>query len=213
MKRTKQRVWAEGRAIAAQLPDESDAVVLEDHDFSTSDDEDRTPKGRATGDLLKGTSNAAQHAGSVSERFLRMGYQEDGRQASPERHRDMSDRDVLEKGLYIILISLHGLVRGDRMELGKDPDTGGQVQLCCVWLVCTHSDCPEILIHGTHSDWPCPLCLRVPSSVVCFIPCWSWLLCITNNVASVRLCTKVRQAVQKHLHQPALFVGFPALLQ
>ena len=29
-------------------------------------------------------------------------------------------------GLYLTLISLHGLVRGDRMELGKDPDTGGQ---------------------------------------------------------------------------------------
>ena len=129
MKRTKQRVWAEGRAIAAQLPDESDAVVLEDHDFSTSDDEDRTPKGRATGDLLRGTSSASvPHAGSASEQFLRMGYQEDGRQASPERQRDMSDRDVLEKGLYIILISMHGLVRGDRMELGKDPDTGGQVR-------------------------------------------------------------------------------------
>lgn len=33
-------------------------------------------------------------------------------------------------GLYITLISLHGLVRGDRMELGKDPDTGGQVKPC-----------------------------------------------------------------------------------
>lgn len=29
--------------------------------------------------------------------------------------------------LYVILISLHGLVRGDRMELGRDSDTGGQV--------------------------------------------------------------------------------------
>ena len=35
----------------------------------------------------------------------------------------------LSTGLYIILISMHGLVRGDRMELGKDPDTGGQVRL------------------------------------------------------------------------------------
>lgn len=32
-------------------------------------------------------------------------------------------------GLYLVLISLHGLVRGERMELGKDPDTGGQVLL------------------------------------------------------------------------------------
>lgn len=31
-------------------------------------------------------------------------------------------------GLYIILISLHGLVRGQQMELGKDPDTGGQIK-------------------------------------------------------------------------------------
>lgn len=30
--------------------------------------------------------------------------------------------------LYIVLISLHGLVRGERMELGRDPDTGGQVR-------------------------------------------------------------------------------------
>eukprot|EP00884_Botryococcus_braunii_P004374 jgi/Botrbrau1/13938/Bobra.0193s0005.1 len=40
-------------------------------------------------------------------------------------------RDVFENrvnGLYIILISLHGLVRGEHMELGKDPDTGGQVK-------------------------------------------------------------------------------------
>ncbi|KAI3435641.1 hypothetical protein D9Q98_001699 [Chlorella vulgaris] len=30
--------------------------------------------------------------------------------------------------LYVILISLHGLVRGDKMELGRDSDTGGQVK-------------------------------------------------------------------------------------
>lgn len=30
--------------------------------------------------------------------------------------------------LYVVLISLHGLVRGDRMELGRDSDTGGQVR-------------------------------------------------------------------------------------
>ncbi|GBF90940.1 sucrose-phosphate synthase-like [Raphidocelis subcapitata] len=30
--------------------------------------------------------------------------------------------------LYVVLISMHGLVRGDQMELGKDPDTGGQVK-------------------------------------------------------------------------------------
>ena len=29
--------------------------------------------------------------------------------------------------LYIVLVSLHGLVRGTNMELGRDADTGGQV--------------------------------------------------------------------------------------
>ncbi|ONK77376.1 uncharacterized protein A4U43_C02F5880 [Asparagus officinalis] len=32
------------------------------------------------------------------------------------------------KRLYIVLISLHGLVRGENMELGRDSDTGGQVK-------------------------------------------------------------------------------------
>ncbi|KAK1305667.1 Sucrose-phosphate synthase [Acorus calamus] len=32
------------------------------------------------------------------------------------------------KKLYIVLISLHGLVRGDNMELGRDSDTGGQIK-------------------------------------------------------------------------------------
>ncbi|XP_020519016.1 probable sucrose-phosphate synthase 4 isoform X2 [Amborella trichopoda] len=33
-----------------------------------------------------------------------------------------------DKRLYIVLISLHGLVRGENMELGRDSDTGGQVK-------------------------------------------------------------------------------------
>ncbi|RCX32795.1 HAD-IIB family hydrolase [Thioalbus denitrificans] len=32
-----------------------------------------------------------------------------------------------ERGLYIVLVSLHGLIRGHDMELGRDADTGGQV--------------------------------------------------------------------------------------
>ncbi|GMJ15650.1 sucrose phosphate synthase 1F, sucrose-phosphate synthase A1 [Hibiscus trionum] len=32
------------------------------------------------------------------------------------------------KKLYIVLISLHGLIRGEDMELGRDSDTGGQVK-------------------------------------------------------------------------------------
>ncbi|GJP30717.1 hypothetical protein CLOM_g4902 [Closterium sp. NIES-68] len=33
-----------------------------------------------------------------------------------------------EKRLYIVMISIHGLVRGENMELGRDSDTGGQVK-------------------------------------------------------------------------------------
>ena len=33
-----------------------------------------------------------------------------------------------EEGLYILLISPHGLVRGSEMELGRDADTGGQIK-------------------------------------------------------------------------------------
>ncbi|CAO2143789.1 unnamed protein product [Urochloa humidicola] len=32
------------------------------------------------------------------------------------------------RNLYIVLISIHGLVRGENMELGRDSDTGGQVK-------------------------------------------------------------------------------------
>ena len=30
------------------------------------------------------------------------------------------------KGRYLLLISVHGLIRGENLELGRDPDTGGQ---------------------------------------------------------------------------------------
>ena len=52
--------------------------------------------------------------------------------ATPRAVEPQDDKDPFEgrvDGLYLVLISLHGLVRGERMELGKDPDTGGQVSL------------------------------------------------------------------------------------
>ncbi|URD94962.1 sucrose-phosphate synthase [Musa troglodytarum] len=33
-----------------------------------------------------------------------------------------------DKKLYLVLISIHGLIRGENMELGRDSDTGGQVK-------------------------------------------------------------------------------------
>ena len=32
------------------------------------------------------------------------------------------------EGLYIVLISVHGLIRGEDLELGRDADTGGQTK-------------------------------------------------------------------------------------
>lgn len=31
-------------------------------------------------------------------------------------------------GLYILLVSVHGLIRGHNLELGRDADTGGQIK-------------------------------------------------------------------------------------
>ncbi|KAK4266638.1 hypothetical protein QN277_027528 [Acacia crassicarpa] len=36
--------------------------------------------------------------------------------------------DKKEKKLYVVLLSLHGLIRGENMELGRDSDTGGQIK-------------------------------------------------------------------------------------
>lgn len=52
------------------------------------------------------------------------------------RMRRISSVDAIEswashykdKKLYIVLISIHGLIRGENMELGRDSDTGGQVK-------------------------------------------------------------------------------------
>ncbi|MFQ5487829.1 MAG: HAD family hydrolase, partial [Gammaproteobacteria bacterium] len=33
-----------------------------------------------------------------------------------------------QEGLYILLISIHGLIRGHNLELGRDSDTGGQIK-------------------------------------------------------------------------------------
>ncbi len=39
-----------------------------------------------------------------------------------------NSQDNGQDGLYIILISVHGLIRGKRLELGRDADTGGQTK-------------------------------------------------------------------------------------
>jgi len=36
--------------------------------------------------------------------------------------------EIADKKLYLVLISIHGLIRGNNLELGRDADTGGQTQ-------------------------------------------------------------------------------------
>ena len=50
---------------------------------------------------------------------------------------------VQDDGLYLCLISVHGLIRGHNMELGRDADTGGQVKYV-VELARALADLPEV---------------------------------------------------------------------
>jgi len=36
--------------------------------------------------------------------------------------------DANDHSLYILMISIHGLIRGENLELGRDADTGGQTK-------------------------------------------------------------------------------------
>jgi sucrose-phosphate synthase len=46
-------------------------------------------------------------------------------------------------GLYIVLVSVHGLIRGHNLELGRDADTGGQTKYV-VELACTLAKNPQV---------------------------------------------------------------------
>ncbi|KAK3121489.1 hypothetical protein QOZ80_8BG0654410 [Eleusine coracana subsp. coracana] len=59
------------------------------------------------------------HDDSMRVRMPRIGST-DAIEAWASQHKD--------KKLYIVLISIHGLIRGENMELGRDSDTGGQVK-------------------------------------------------------------------------------------
>ncbi|RWR75599.1 Glycosyl transferase [Cinnamomum micranthum f. kanehirae] len=64
-------------------------------------------------------SDISAHGGSTKSRLPRITSVE-GIEAWASQHKD--------KKLYIVLISIHGLIRGENMELGRDSDTGGQVK-------------------------------------------------------------------------------------
>lgn len=68
--------------------------------------------------------------------------------------------------MYIVLISLHGLVRGQKMELGKDADTGGQVGSCVGWRASA-----DMAVDAIMARWrivaslPCDAAHRAPQSM------------------------------------------------
>ncbi|OEL24273.1 putative sucrose-phosphate synthase 4 [Dichanthelium oligosanthes] len=72
-------------------------------------------------DLSEGENNnePSIHDESTRARMPRIGST-DAIEAWASQHKD--------KKLYIVLISIHGLIRGENMELGRDSDTGGQVK-------------------------------------------------------------------------------------
>ncbi len=46
----------------------------------------------------------------------------------PEQAAKPTDAPMADGRLYVVMLSVHGLVRGEQIELGRDADTGGQVQ-------------------------------------------------------------------------------------
>lgn len=52
-------------------------------------------------------------------------------------------KNTKSEGLYIVLISIHGLIRGENLELGRDADTGGQT-LYVVQLAKALDDHPDV---------------------------------------------------------------------
>ncbi|KAF5479359.1 hypothetical protein F2P56_000191 [Juglans regia] len=80
----------------------------------------------------KGRNDAADDLSELSE-----GEKEKGESNVSESVKNISriNSDIhiwsdeeKSRRLYVVLISIHGLVRGENMELGRDSDTGGQVK-------------------------------------------------------------------------------------
>ncbi len=53
------------------------------------------------------------------------------------------DEEQVTGRYYIVLVSVHGLIRGDNLELGRDADTGGQTKYV-VELAKALGECPEV---------------------------------------------------------------------
>lgn len=104
------RMWFMRMRDARRLPKDQLWQFETEHVESESEEEDM--------DVLQQEREASESAEQEdSSSATEAGY--DGEGASgPESN----------VGLYIVLLSVHGLVRGHEMQLGRDPDTGGQVK-------------------------------------------------------------------------------------
>ena len=139
MKRNHARVKREdARILAAEKVELPEADHVLDTEDIGSDEEsqlifDPTASQRGTtskpprpsSDKVPQPSKGVKPVATKSDRKTQDFTQDEVAQDSPQDVSTFFDHRV--DGLYIILISLHGLVRGQQMELGKDPDTGGQV--------------------------------------------------------------------------------------
>lgn len=119
MKQKRVKVRAEGRQELEELPDE---VVLVDTDAPEDEVGEPEGVGRESG-VVFGVDRKSVGSVSVNEDVeVRLRPVDDVPLDVTSSLKEKEDK------LYIVLISMHGLVRGDKMELGKDPDTGGQVK-------------------------------------------------------------------------------------
>ena len=50
------------------------------------------------------------------------------KETEPKTTGRTQERENELRGVYIVLVSVHGLIRGHNLELGRDADTGGQIQ-------------------------------------------------------------------------------------
>lgn len=119
--------------------------------------------------------------------------------------------------LYVVLISMHGLVRGEAMELGRDPDTGECIALHCASVVhyslqsavpALHS-CTSCLLKGKllkqcmqnrkggqkSANGTC--CDRLPS-----VACYPSAICLGNHLQAL-ICRSVRHS--SRFGRPGLF--------
>lgn len=125
MKQKRVKVRAEGRQHLEELPDEvvlvTEPDALEDEAGDGDGDAGRDI-GSAVGLMALENRKAAGSLAVNDDVEVRLRPVDDVPLDVTGALKEKEDK------LYIVLISMHGLVRGNKMELGRDPDTGGQVK-------------------------------------------------------------------------------------